>query len=78
MAPGGRNRDGIHCDMGDPLTGVRVGSFRWRHHATEALENALARAYWERFAQTGDEVDFDAWKRFREGLADRRPRVLAG
>jgi hypothetical protein len=68
----------IHSDMGDPLTAIRVGSDRLSRHSSEALENALARAYWERFEQTGDEVDFDAWRRFRERLADRPPRVLAG
>jgi hypothetical protein len=64
--------------MGDPLTGIRVGAYRLGYHRSQALENALARAYWERFEQTGDEADFEAWERFRESLAARRPAALTG
>jgi hypothetical protein len=68
----------VHCDMDDPLTGIQVGTYRLGRHSSGALENALARAYWERFEQTGDEADLDVWKHFREKMIAGRPHVLAG
>jgi hypothetical protein len=58
----------IHCDRGEPATGISVGRTAWRDERTSELGNALARAYWERFEQTGDLDDRAAWRAFKDEL----------
>lgn len=58
----------VHCDRGTPETGLTVGRPFWDQAASPELGNALVRAYWERFEQTGDVDDREAWLRFKDEL----------
>ena len=58
----------IHCDRGNPDIGITVGRGVWRCLGNVELGNALARAYWERFEQTGDVNDRSAWNSFKMEL----------
>jgi hypothetical protein len=63
----------VHCDRGDPATGIKVGRSAWIEEPSPGLGNALARAYWEEFERTGDDADREAWARFKEGLVESVP-----
>ena len=58
----------IHCDLGAPQTGITVGREVWNRGPSPELGNALVRAYWDRFEQTGDLADRDAWIAFKDEL----------
>lgn len=58
----------IHCDRGDPATALAVGRPFWDRDPTPELGNALVRAYWERFEQTGLLDDRDDWLAFKDEL----------
>jgi hypothetical protein len=58
----------IHCDRGDPAMALAVGRPLWDRGPTAELGNALVRAYWERFEQTGLLDDRDDWLAFKDEL----------
>ena len=58
----------IHCDLGSPQTGITAGPAVWNQSRNPELGNALVRAYWERFEQTGDVDDREAWLAFKDEL----------
>jgi hypothetical protein len=58
----------IHCDRGEPAVGVKVGRPVWERKRGVELGNALVRAYWECFEQTGIADDRDAWVAFQDEL----------
>jgi hypothetical protein len=56
----------IHCDRGDPTTGLAVGLGVWRRNRSLELGHALARAHWERFEESGLTDDRDEWLAFKD------------
>jgi hypothetical protein len=58
----------IHCDRGEPATGLSVGLAVWARNQSLELGHALARAHWERFEQTDLAHDRDAWLAFKDEL----------
>jgi len=61
----------IHCDLGDPATGIAVGRTASHKRSSAELNNALVRAYWERYEQTNDASDLSAWRRFKHVREDQ-------
>jgi hypothetical protein len=56
----------IHCDLGKPEVGIRVGRRIWNRTQAAELGNALVRAYWEQFDQTREPADREEWIKFNE------------
>lgn len=61
----------IHCDQKDPVKAISVGRTGLAVRRSPALENALVRAYWERFEQTRADEDRRSWLAFRQSLEPR-------
>ncbi|HEU4451028.1 MAG TPA: hypothetical protein VFR63_13745 [Gaiellaceae bacterium] len=59
---------GIHCDRGQPATGLAVGRALWETRPSVELGYALVRAYWERFEETCAADDRDDWLAFKDEL----------
>jgi hypothetical protein len=62
----------IHCDLGDPIKGYRLGERVRATGVDEHLLNALVRAYWDAFQKTGVPALREKWQRCSEDLEQLR------